>query len=194
MSNVVHVVSQMPEQHELMERFLRWQCRVRQIAMREARGKPDNAVTPALTLAGQTEPMGHIITVLCKWGGYSKTPEMRHMVKRTNDPAQRRDKAIEYFSSTYYQNIREFSDALTATFPPASQGAQTITEAGECTLSFSAYSQRFDLFCSVSQLGEKNPLFQATYWHNLLFNPNLHPQTTVLQFKPDWDRSTAQAV
>lgn len=194
MSNVVHVVSKMPAHHELMERFLRWQCRVRQIAMRDARGKPDDAVTPALTLAGETEPMGHIITVMSKWGAYSKTPELKHMVKRTHDPAQRREKAIEYFSSSYFQNIHEFSDSLTATFPPDSPGAQIIEQAGECTLCFEAYSQRYDIVCSVSRLGINNPMYQATYWHNLLFNPNLHPQISVLQFKPDWDRSAATSV
>ncbi|MFK7892365.1 MAG: hypothetical protein AB8B63_16225 [Granulosicoccus sp.] len=194
MNQVVHVVRDVTKKNELMEQFLRWQCRVRQMSMRDAHGKPDDGITPALTLPGNNEPMGHIITVLSKWGGYSKTPEMRHMVKRTNDPAHRREKAVEYFSSAFYQNIHEFSDSLTATFPPHSKGARVIEQAGECTLTFSAYSQAFDLICTVSQLSENNPLYQATFWHNLLFNPNLHPQTTVLQFKPDWDRSTSQLV
>lgn len=194
MNDIVHVMTQMPKNNELMQRFLRWQCRVRQIAMRETRGKPDDAITPSLTLAGHSESMGHIITVLSKWGAYSKTPEMQHMVKRTHDPAQRRDKAIEYFSSAYYQSIHEFSDSLTATFPPDSQGASVIEAAGECTLRFVAYSQRFDLVCSVSRLGENDPLYQSTFWHNLLFNPNLHPQTVVLRFSPDWDRCSEESV
>ena len=42
-----------PEEMALRDSFLRWQCRVRQIAMREASGRPDDAVTPALTLPGQ---------------------------------------------------------------------------------------------------------------------------------------------
>jgi hypothetical protein len=177
-----------------MEQFLRWQCRVRQIAMREGHGKPDDAVTPELTLAGESEPMGHIITVLSKWGAHTLTPEMRHMVKRTHDPAQRRDKAIEFFSSSYYQNIRQFSDALTATFPPDSPGAGRIEDAGECTLRFEAYRQQFELVCKVSRLSQQHPLYQSTYWHNLLFNPNLHPQTIVLQFSPDWERSSSESV
>ncbi|MBX2882251.1 MAG: hypothetical protein KTR32_20050, partial [Granulosicoccus sp.] len=146
-----------------------------------------------LTLRGKDQPMGHIVTVLCKWSAYSKTPEMRHMVKRTHDPAQRRDKAVEYFSSTYFQNIHEFSDSLTATFQPHSEGAKIIEEIGECTLSFGAYSQHYELVCTATRLAENDPLFQATYWHNLLFNPTLHPETIVLQFKPDWDRSSAHS-
>jgi len=190
--SVVQVFGRAPKNRELMERFLRWQCRVRQIAMRDQQGRPDDAITPALTLASHTEPMGHIITMMCKWGAYSKTPEMQHMVKRTNDPAQRREKALEFFQSTYYQKIQEFSDALTATFPPQSPGAKKIVEAGSCTLTFEAYGQRFDLVCSVRRLENNNPMYQATYWHNLLFNPTLHPKIEILQFTPDWDRSTAE--
>jgi len=190
--SVVQVFGRAPKNRELMERFLRWQCRVRQIAMRDAQGRPDDAITPALTLSGSTEPLGHIITQICKWGAYSQTPEMQHMVKRTHDPAQRREKALAYFQSTFYQNIREFSDSVTATFPPQSPGAASIVDAAECTLTFEAYGQRYDLVCSVTRLEKNNPMYQATYWHNLLFNPTLHPDTEILQFAPDWDRSTAE--
>ena len=190
--SVVQVFGKAPKNRELMERFLRWQCRVRQMAMRNNEGRPDDAITPSLTVSGDAEPLGHVITLLVKWGAYSITPEMQHMVKRTNDPAQRRDKALQYFSATHYQKFREFSDALTATFPPNSPGAAKIAQAGECTLTFEAYGQRYDLVCSVAHLEKQNPMYQATYWHNLLFNPALHPDTQILQFSPDWERSTAQ--
>jgi len=175
--SIVQLFGKAPKNRELMERFLRWQCRVRQIAMRDKEGRPDDAITPSLTLPGESEPLGHVITLLTKWNAYSVTPEMTHMVKRTNDPAQRREKALQYFSSTHYQKFKEFSDSI---------------KAGECTLVFEAYGQRFDLICSVSRLEKINPMFQATYWHNLLFNPALHPDTQILQFEPDWGRSTAE--
>lgn len=194
MNEAVQFLVKPPQNHELMEQFLRWQCRVRQISMRENFGRPDDAITPALTLAGEAEPLGHIITVMSKWGAHSMTPEMRHMVKRTHDPAQRRDKAIEFLSSSYFQNIRHFSDALTATFPPQSPGAKKIVDAGECSLRFEAYNQAYTLVCVVRELSQQHPLYQSTYWHNLLFNTNLHPQTIVLQFSPDWDRSSKEAM
>ncbi|MBX2839430.1 MAG: hypothetical protein KTR35_21420 [Gammaproteobacteria bacterium] len=192
MSSVVQVFRKQPQNQKLLESFLRWQCRVRQMAMRDNEGRPDDAITPALTLAGETEPMGHIITVMSKWGAYSKTPEIKHISKRTNDPAQRREKALQFFSETYYQQSREFSDTLTATFPPDSPGATKLVEAGECTLSFEAYSQRFDLVCAIKLMPDTDPLYQATWWHNLLFNPSLDPQTIVLGFEPDWDRSSSE--
>ena len=101
----------------LKDAFLRWQCRVRQIAMRERQGRPDDAIMPALTLPGETAPLGHVVTVLSKAPSFSKTPELMHMVKRTHDPAQRREKAIELFSETYFQKPKEFSDCLLYTSP-----------------------------------------------------------------------------
>ena len=85
--------------------FLKWQCRVRQTAMRDNFGRPDDGITPALHLPGEDDPMGHIITLLNKSPGYSVTPELNHMARKTNDPAQRRDQAIRFFSATYYQNV-----------------------------------------------------------------------------------------
>ena len=171
--------------------FLRWQCRVRQMMMRDDRGRPGDPIVPALTLPGEAEPMGHVITVMSKAPHHSKTPELRHMVRKTMDPAQRREAALTFFSEYYYQKADEFSDILTATFPPGSPGAARIREAGRAVLTFQAWGQRYDLDCRVWTLAEHNPLHQATYWHNLLFNPNLPSDTIILGFEPDWSRSTA---
>jgi len=190
-TSVIDVFKKLPQNKELMENFLRWQCRVRQISMREAEGRPDDAISPAVTLPGQAEPMGHIITVFSKWGAHSKTPEMRQMVKATNDPAQRRDKAIRFFSEMYYQHPREFSDVLTATFVPDSAGAKALLDARECELKFAAYNQEFTLHCAVQALTEQHPLYQSTWWHNILFNPSLDPATQILAFEPDWDKSSS---
>ena len=178
-----------PAAARLRDAFLRWQCRTRQIAMREAAGRPGDAVTPAVVLGDA--PLGHIITVLNKAPGHSLTPELMHMARKTHDPAQRREQALTYFAATYYQRAQEFSDILTATFPPASPGAARIRKADRCTLRFEAYAQRYDLACKVWRLAPRNPLHVATLAHNRLFNPDLHPDTQVLGFEPDWTRSTA---
>lgn len=177
--------------HPLGEAFLRWQCRVRQMMMRDDLGRPSDAITPALTLAGGAEPMGHIITVMSKTAAHSKVPEMRHMVQSTVDPAQRRESALKFFSEFYYQKGAEFSDTLTATFPADSEGAAKIRAAERVTLTFDAFRQRYDLACRVWQLAENNPLWQSTYWHNHLFNPTLKTDAVILAFEPDWDASSA---
>ena len=172
--------------------FLRWQCRVRQTAMRDAEGRPDDAITPAVILPNSEEPFGHIITVLNKAPGYSLTAEMNHMLSKTNDPAQIRDQAIRFLSATYYQKAVEFSDVMTATFPPLSAGAGTLRDAETVRLVFDAYAQEFDLTCRVWRLAPHNPLYQATMAHNKLFNPALPPDTEVLGFEPDWAASSSQ--
>jgi len=171
--------------------FMKWQCRVRQLAMRDNHGRPDDAIMPALYLPDEAEPMGHIITLLNKSPGYSVTPELLHMARKTNDPAQRREQAMQYFSATYYQKAAEFSDILTATFPPGSPGAASIRSAETVRLRFEAFAQVFDLKCRVWKLAPHNPLHQATMAHNQLFNPALAPDTEVLGFEPDWDASTS---
>jgi len=172
--------------------FLRWQCRVRQVSMRDNHGRPDDAIMPALFLPGESKPMGHIITLLNKSPGYSVTPELLHMAKKTNDPAQRRDQAIRFFSATYYQKAAEFSDILTATFPPASPGAAQIRAAKTVRLRFDAYAQMFDLTCKVWRLVRKNPLYQSTMAHTRLVKPTLPPDTDVLGVEPDWAACTSE--
>lgn len=176
----------------LRKAFLRWQCRVRQMAMRDHEGRPDDAIMPAVFLPGESAPMGHIITLLNKAPGYSVTAELTHMAAKTNDPAQRRDQAIRYLSATYYQKAAEFSDLLTATFPPESQGAATLHAAKSARLVFDAYAQKFELECKVWRLAPHNPLYQSTLAHNRLFNPTIHPDTEVLGFEPNWDASTSE--
>lgn len=177
--------------HPVKDGFLKWQCHVRQMMMRDNLGKPTDAVMPEVFLAGQSESIGYLITIMNKLPMYSETPEMLHMARKTHDPAQRRSQALQYFSATYYQKHRHFSDILTATFQGGSQGATQIINAGQCRLVFEAYAQRFDLLCIVEALSQNNPLFISTLAHNRLFNPDLSGETQVLGFAPDWKKSSA---
>lgn len=158
--------------------------------MREREGRPDEGIMPAVFLRDDGFPLGHIITVLNKAPGHSVTPELNHLNAKTHDPAQRRDLAIRFLGSAYFQKAHEFSDILTATFPPGSPGAGTIRSAEHVRLVFDAYAQRFDIICRVWKLAPRNPLHQATIAHNRLFNPGLPGKTEVLGFEPDWRRST----
>ena len=169
--------------------FLGWQCRCRQMMMRENGGKPTDAVMPEVTLTGQDQPLGHIITVMSKSPAYSVTPELTHMAKKTNESAKWREEGLKFFSATYYQKAHEFSDVLTSTFPPGSLGAAKMRAAGRATLVFEAYNERWDLICQIHKLSRRNPLYLATMAHNRLFNPTIAPDTEVLGFEPDWTQS-----
>ena len=170
--------------------FLKWQCRARQNAMRSGEGRPDDAITPALFLPGEEEPLGHVITVLVK-PAPSVTAELEHMAAKTNDPAQRREQALRFLSAAHYQRAAEFSDILTATFPPGSPGAARIRAAERVRLVFDAFAQRFELDCKAWRLVPRAPHRRATMAHNRLFNPSLPPDAEVLGFEPDWRASRA---
>lgn len=189
--NAQNIVRLDSANQRLRESFVKWQCRVRQIAMREGGGKPSDGMMPALRLSQDGEPVGHIIAVMSKAYDFSKTPEIRHMVRKTADPKARRESGVKFFSEYYYQKPHEFADTLTATFPPHSEGAQKILDAGSCWLKFEQFNQGYDLACRPYRLGDNDPLFQSTFWHNLLFNPALPGDTVILGFEVDWAASTA---
>ena len=189
MSSLAQILGTPEAHHPLRDQFMKWQCRVRQITMRENMGRPDDAIMPEVTIEGADEPIGHIITVISKSTLYSKTPELKHIFKSMNDPAQRRGKALELFSETYFQKAREFSDALTATFSSDSRHLDALCAAKRCELRFQGYGHQFNLFCSVEELEVRDELYQATWWHNALFNPSLSPETKILAFLPDWTQS-----
>ncbi len=191
MSSMAAVLGNSYSSNPLKNTFLKWQCHVRQLAMRDKQGRPDDAIMPEVFLKGETAPMGHVITIMNKAPAYSVTPELLHLARKTKDPAHHRSQALNFFSATYYQKHREFSDVLTATFPPGSPGAKKIREAEYCTLVFEVYSQRFELYCKVWTLAAHNSLHQATMAHNRLFNPALPSDAVVLGFEPDWDLSSS---
>ena len=191
MSSVASIFGQTYVNHPMKDKFIKWQCHTRQMMMRDNQGRPDAAIMPEVYLAGQDASLGALITILNKLPTYSLTPEMLHMARKTNDPAQVRSQAIQFFSATYYQKFRQFSDVLTATFPPGSGGAAQLQTAGSCRLVFGAYAQRFDLECTVMPMAQQNALHQATMAHNRLFNRGLSAETIVLGFEPDWEKSTA---
>ncbi len=178
-------------ENPLKNAFQRWQCRVRQIVMRENGGRPDDAIMPLVTPAGEEEPLGQIITVMPRKAEASVTPELMHMARKTMDPAQRREQALTFFSSNYYQKPEQFAGLLTATFQPDSPGLARLREAKNCVLTFQAYSRRFDLSCHIRKLDRSDPLREATWWHNFLFNPNLDADTEVVGFEPVWSESRA---
>ena len=187
-SNVVRLDS---ANEQLRDGFLRWQCRIRQIAMRSHEGRPSAGMTPLVSTVGAGAPVARIVTVLCKRPEHSATMELRHMARRTHDPAERRDSALKFLAERYYQSSREFSDILTASFPPDSGTAAALLDHRECRLAFEQFSQRFDVHCTVRRLSPNNPLREATFWHNLLFNPRLSSDCVILGFDPDWSKSEA---
>lgn len=175
----------------LRAHFLGWQCRLRQMSARQAEGRPSAGMRPrALDCAGvEFAPAITVLLVPSEAGPAAM--RFRHMMRRTKDPAQRRDDALKLLAATFYQHPGDFSDRLTALFEPGSALAGRLVGAGACRLDFEQYSQRYRLPCALSELAPDDPARQATYWHNSLFNPALPADVRVLAFTPDWARAEA---
>ena len=175
---------------ELRDEFVTWQCKIRQMAVREDAGRPSPGMRPSVET-----PEGHrltdgIIVLIHHADPYESTMLFRHQAKRTNDPVERYNKAIEILAASHFQYPGEFTDRLTALFGPESAIADRLLSHGRCVLGFEQFSQWFRLTCRVLALEEVDPLYQATYWHNSLFNPNLPAGIRILSFEPDWRHSS----
>lgn len=166
--------------------FLGWQCRIRQLSVRHAGGRPTSGMRPRVFLPRDGMDLGHIVVLICKNATHEVTTQFQHMVRKTRDPAERRESALRYLAAAYYQQPDAFSDQMTGLFGPRSEVVARLLEAGECRLEFEQYRQRFRLLSRVDELEESDSAFQFTYWHNSLFNPAIPGDVRVLGFRPDW--------
>lgn len=175
----------------LRAHFLGWQCRLRQYAVRESGGRPTSGMRPRVLLMEPEADLGAITVLINKSAPQEVTSQFRHLVRKTHDPVERYNNALRFLSAAYYQRPEGFSDELTALFGEISQTADRLLADGRCRLLFAQYSQSYDLPCGVRQLPQDHPAFQATFWHNGLFNPNLPGGVRVLAFRPDWSKAAA---
>ena len=175
----------------LRDHFFGWQCRLRQMSVRNAGGRPTSGMRPDVVLAGETDTVARITVLIVKAEPEEATDRFRHFYRRTHDPADRFDAAMAYLAAVYYQRPAEFADEMSALFGPGADVAARLRADGRCTLRFSQYEQSYDLPCRVRALDEDDPAFQATYWHNSLFNPDLPAGVQILGFQPEWESATA---
>jgi hypothetical protein len=175
----------------LRDRFLGWQCRIRQHAVRQQGGRPGSGMRPrAVSTSGRL--LAEAITVLIVPREPAETTDrFRHLARRTHDPAERFQKAIESLSEAYFQKPRTFSDQMTALFGPGSELASALLGSQPCVLDFQQFSQRYRIPCAVAELAQDDPAWQHTYWHNSLFNPALPPDPRILAFSPHWAEAEA---
>lgn len=178
---------------QLREEFLHWQCRLRQMAMREGGGRPSPGMRPLIFTTDDQQIAGSTVVLLHKLDPEDSTAFFRHQVLKTQDPVERWEKATEHMAAGYFQRYRDFDDTLTALFGPGSALVDRMLGLDKIYLDFAELNQRFRLLCHVRELAEHDALFQATYWHNRMFNPNIPAGIRVVTFAPDWGRSTAES-
>lgn len=184
-----NIVLMEPTAAALRDEFLGWQCRLRQISVREGLGRPSSGMRPRVSTLDGTELAAAITLLLTRKEPEESTQQFRFQVQKTQDPVERYDKALEILSAWYYQRSREFSDVMTGLFGSGSALADRLLLQGHCELEFIEYAKGYRIPCAVLELAEDEPRYQATYWHNRLFNANMPAGVRVLSFTPDWTHS-----
>lgn len=169
--------------------FIGWQCRIRQHALRVHGGRPSPGMRPRVTRPDGRQLADAVTVLLIESDPADSTAQFRHIMRQTHDPARRHDAAVRLLSSAYYLSSQVFSDRMTALFSIDSRVAAALLEDGECRLEFDQFSQRYCLPCAVAALAEDAAAFQASYWHNAMFNPALPGAVQILAFTPDWSRA-----
>ena len=66
MSSIAKILGSSIDNHPRRTLFMKWQCHVRQMSIRQMEGKPDEAIIPTLMLPESGEDLGQIITLINK--------------------------------------------------------------------------------------------------------------------------------
>jgi hypothetical protein len=175
----------------LRDDFVAWQCRLRQLAVRELGGRPTPGMRPRVLGPDGAEVSAGVVVLLNKRDPRESISLFRHQVLKTLDPAERYDKALEILSASYFQHPAEFNDQPTALFGPGSPVVERLLRHGRCALEFAQFAQTYRLPCAVALLEEDDEAWQATYWHNRLYNDAIPAGVQVLRFAPDWSHAGA---
>ena len=176
---------------EMKSRFLTWQCRIRQIAVRDHGGQPTQGMRPrVLKPSGETLLPAMTILILPDDPDES-TKFFRFQVQKSLDPLKVYESVLQYLQAGHYQVGDGFSDEMTALFEPGSASAAKLVRARDCLLECEQFSHVWRLSCTVRRLPARSPAREATLWHNRAFNPAIPRDAVVLAFKPDWRSAAA---
>jgi hypothetical protein len=181
-----NVVLTQPAARALRDEFIGWQCRIRQLASRQAGGRPSAGMRPRVTTPAGDEMSPGMVMLIVEAEPEASTTLFRYQYLKTQDPTERYDKILEILQASYFQRPAMFSDVMTALFGAESSLASRLLAHGRCVLEFAEYAQAYRIPCTVAALAENHRFHQATYWHNRMFNPNLPGEIQILSFTPDW--------
>jgi hypothetical protein len=166
------------------QRFISWQCRLRKMSMRELGGRPTPGMSAGVHGVSTGDEKARMNFLILKREPELLTSDFRHIVRKTRDPGEWMKNGLRILSEWLYQNDQDFSAQLTALFSLDSALAEALLEAGKCHLVFVQDSIEHAFDFKVEALSDENPAFQATYWHNHLFNASMPGKVQVLGFNP----------
>jgi hypothetical protein len=171
--------------------FLGWQCRIRQMAMRDHGGMPMPAMQPSVSSRKGEMLLPEMTVLIVPLDPAPSTAFFRFQVQKTMDERQAFESGVKYLGADFYQDPHLFSDEMTAVFAAGSRAAAGLVKIKTVLLDFTQFAQSYRMFCAVRRLPQRNLAREASLWHNRLFNPALPNDAEVLGFKPDWKNAAA---
>lgn len=169
---------------EQYRRFLSWQCRLRKLSMREFGGRPTAGMSAGVYAVAGGDEQSRMNFLIMRRETDERTRELRHIVRKTPDSAEWLKHGLRILAERHYHDEDQFENRLTALFGLESTLGYALIKAGECRLRFAEASIEHEFEFDVVSLDRDDPLFEATYWHNHLFNPALPGEVRVLSFIP----------
>ena len=164
--------------------FVVWQCSLRQRNFRMFNGKPSEGIIALILDNKSNKEIASLRSVLIEKNSLNTAKMFEFMIKKTNDPEERFDKAVKFFASEYYNTPRNFDGSFTATFSYKSDLAKKILKKKKCNVQFFEHDTGFNFNVSVSKLNKTNMKWMYTFWHNSFFNPVLNEDIDILYFNP----------
>lgn len=171
--------------------FIGWQCRLRQIAMRDYGGEPLPGLRPKVSTKSGEIILTAMTVLLIERDPSASTAFLKFQALRHNERQRTFEAGVKFLGAEYYQSSDLFSDVITAVFSKESGAAATMLRVREVLLDFRQFSQTFRMFCKVRKLKADEPSREASLWQARLFNPDISNDTLVLGFTPDWKSAVA---
>jgi hypothetical protein len=175
----------------LRDRFLGWQCRLRQIAMRQDGGRPSPGMRPRIVTREGKEIVSALTVLLVPKESMESTAFLRFQVEKTFDPQEIYERGLGFLQGDFFQQPDTFDDRLIAVLPEDSPLSGALIAAKSCVLEFDQFRQAFRLPCKVRELSSGDEARDAAIWHNRIFNPSLPDSVRVIAFQPDWAAASA---
>lgn len=169
---------------EQYQRFISWQCRLRKMSVRELGGRPTEGMSARVFSISGGEEQSRMNFTIVRRDSRERTDEFRHIVRKSPDSSRWVKDGLRILSELHYHEEKEFDQQLTALFSLDSTLAYALIKAGQCHLKFAQDSVEYEFDFDVVSLDQDDDNFQATYWHNRLFNPTLPGKVRVLGFNP----------
>ncbi|MEO9875027.1 MAG: hypothetical protein ABJM26_02130 [Anderseniella sp.] len=157
--------------------------------MREEEGRPSQGMRPRVLDAGGEQLSAGIIVLLVRDDSFESTEFLKFQVQKYNDPQDVYKKALIFLQSTHYHRAAEFSDEMTGLFSKGSELVERMTGDGNVTLEFSQFSQIYRIPCEIRLLATDEAAYEATLWHNKVFNPNIGSDIEIVGFRPNWNEA-----